>query len=81
MILFLAAASEFSDELLESYIDGLNTYSPDLRNLGIVLPTALGPFLTNFLRSDHANFWAADIPALMITDGSEFRKSVLPHFE
>ncbi|MEO1229557.1 MAG: M28 family peptidase [Myxococcota bacterium] len=31
----------------------------------------------NFLRSDHAPFWTANIPALFITDGANFRN---PHY-
>jgi hypothetical protein len=31
------------------------------------------PLLSDLQRSDHAAFWAADYPAMMITDTSEFR--------
>ena len=41
-----------------------------------VLPIELGqriPFLGDIFRSDHAPFWAAGIPAIMITDTANFR--------
>ncbi len=37
---------------------------PDLKN---------NPLLSDLRRSDHAPFWEADLPAMMITDTSEFR--------
>jgi Zn-dependent M28 family amino/carboxypeptidase len=35
------------------------------------------PLMTDIFRSDHAPFWAAGVPAVMITDTANFRN---PHY-
>lgn len=47
-------------------------YVPDLKVITLVSP-GNGSTLTDLLRSDHAPFWFAGKPALMITDGADFR--------
>lgn len=47
-------------------------YAPDLKVITLVSP-GNGSTLTDLLRSDHAPFWFAGKPALMITDGADFR--------
>lgn len=48
----------------------------DIPVLGRVLPHAV-PAVRNFARSDHAVFWRAGIPAVMLTDTADFRN---PHY-
>ena len=59
------------DALGNSFRNTANTYVPDLKVIDIVNPTGL--LIPDLLRSDHAPFWSAGIPALMLTDGSNFR--------
>lgn len=46
-------------------------YVPDLRVLTVVEP--IGFTVPDLRRSDHTPFWTAGIPALMLTDGANFR--------
>ena len=46
-------------------------YVPDLKVITVLEPTGL--FVPDLRRSDHAPFWDKGIPALMLTDGSEYR--------
>ena len=48
-----------------------NTYVPDLKVIDIKNPSGL--LIPDLWRSDHAPFWGANLPALMITDGANFR--------
>ena len=47
-------------------------YVPDL-NIITVLSPGSGIAVLDLLRSDHAPFWFVSLPALMLTDGAEFR--------
>jgi hypothetical protein len=47
-------------------------YVPDLKIISIGLPNN-GLIAPDFRRSDHANFWDIDAPALLLTDGANFR--------
>lgn len=47
-------------------------YVPDL-NIITVLSPGTGIGVLDLLRSDHAPFWFVGLPALMLTDGAEFR--------
>ena len=51
-------------------------YVPDLKIIGIPAP-GNGLLTPDLLRSDHASFWLAGLPAIMITDGANFRN---PHY-
>jgi hypothetical protein len=48
----------------------------DIPAIGRLLTRAV-PAVRNFARSDHAVFWAAGIPAVMVTDTANFRN---PHY-
>lgn len=64
-------ASEFSDPLRMAFDAAAETYAPGLRVIPVL---AFGDFIPpDLLRSDHAPFWAANIPALQITDSANFR--------
>jgi hypothetical protein len=65
------------DDVGQPYVEPLLTHAQ-----GLGLPTVLlpvpgdlknSPLLADLQRSDHASFWAADVPATMLTDTSEFR--------
>lgn len=47
-------------------------YVPDLKVITIVTP-GIGELTPDLLRSDHAPFWFNTVPALMLTDGANFR--------
>ena len=47
-------------------------YVPELRVLSLASP-GNGISVPDLLRSDHAPFWAQGLPAVMLTDASEFR--------
>ena len=60
-----------SAELATVFEDAATTYVPDLKVITIVTPDELVP--PDLARSDHARFWEVGIPALLLTDGAEFR--------
>ena len=47
------------------------TYVPELRLIGLEVVNPL--LVPDLLRSDHGSFWEDNIPALMLTDGADFR--------
>jgi hypothetical protein len=51
------------------------TYVPDLPVTGLNVKLGLEKYFPVLSRSDHAPFWAQDIPTVMWTDTSEFRNS------
>ncbi len=51
-------------------------YAPELDVIPVEIPAGL-PIPSDLFRSDHACFWAAGIPAVMITDTANFRN---PHY-
>lgn len=51
-------------------------YAPDLDVLPVVIPAGL-PIPPDVFRGDHAPFWAAGIPAVLVTDTANFRN---PHY-
>lgn len=57
--------------LSEAFHNAATAYVPGLRVIDVTAPDALVP--PDLLRSDHAPFWGAGIPALMLTDGANFR--------
>ncbi len=65
-------ADENSFFLSAAYQNAIDNYVPDLRSviLDIPVPVVLVPDLT---RSDHASFWFTNRPAIMLTDGANFR--------
>ncbi|HQW07320.1 MAG: M28 family peptidase [Flavobacteriales bacterium] len=61
-----------SDPLNASFVNAVDSYVPDLRRVPLSVP-GNGQIAPDLRRSDHARFWDAGIPALMLTDASEFR--------
>jgi hypothetical protein len=62
---------------LSVYFDSVaRHYVPQVRTL-VLNPPGLGTIAPDLRRSDHAVFWDAGIPALMITDGADTRN---PHY-
>ncbi len=57
--------------LSDSFQGAAAQYVPELRVISVTAPDNLVP--DDLLRSDHAYFWRDTIPALMLTDGAEFR--------
>jgi hypothetical protein len=57
--------------LSDAFHNAASTYVPDLRVIDVAIPDGL--IIPDLLRSDHAPFWGEDIPALMLTDGADFR--------
>lgn len=60
-------------DLATAYEDAATTYVPDLKVVTILAPSGWAVFTPDLGRSDHAAFWLGELPALMLTDGSEFR--------
>lgn len=68
----LNVANTTSHDLKLAFDAAAATYVPDLRELSLEAPgnAQIAPDLR---RSDHASFWDAGYPALMITDGADTR--------
>lgn len=62
--------------LANSFIATARDFVPELKTIEVISPGA-GTLVPDLLRSDHGPFWFAGLPALMLTDGSEFRN---PHY-
>ncbi|MEZ4830124.1 MAG: M28 family peptidase [Bacteroidia bacterium] len=70
---FITNVAEPNSLVLKETFDSCAArYVPGLRVIDIVAP-ANPALVPDLLRSDHAWFWASGIPALMITDGANFR--------
>ncbi|MEM6347610.1 MAG: M28 family peptidase [Bacteroidota bacterium] len=65
-------ANQASSNLMNAYESAANQYVSDLKVVSVAVP-GNGQIAPDLRRSDHSVFWDAGIPALMITDGSEFR--------
>lgn len=61
----------FSSALATAYENAATQYVPDLK----VITLQPSFFVPDLSRSDHASFWLKGIPAIMLTDGAEFRNS------
>ncbi|MGV3724791.1 MAG: M28 family peptidase [Actinomycetota bacterium] len=70
-------ANETSHPALDAALVQARTYAPDLPVYGLKLPPGAESAVADVLRSDHAPFWSAGIPALMWTDTAEYRN---PHY-
>ncbi len=64
-----------SNPLMDSLIDRAATYTPQLPVTGLKVRLGLEKYFPVLARSDHAPFWAQDIPTILWTDTSEFRNS------
>lgn len=62
-----------SESLKDAYDSAAETYVPALKTISFLAPPNWEVITPDFGRSDHAPFWKEDIPALMLTDGSNFR--------
>jgi hypothetical protein len=70
---FLINAGDTESDAFTAAFDSLSEiYVPELKIISIVLPNN-GLIAADFRRSDHANFWDIDVPALLLTDGANFR--------
>jgi Zn-dependent M28 family amino/carboxypeptidase len=70
-------ANNGSTALADSILQAAKTYRPDFPVLSLKVYLGIEQLLPVLLRSDHAPFWKAGIPAVMWTDTSEFRN---PHY-
>ena len=66
-----------SNRLIKPLLRTSASAATDLRVLGIRVYLGLERYFPHLLRSDHAPFWQAGVPAIMWTDTSEFRN---PHY-
>lgn len=68
-------ANSGSKRVMENVLRHTRTYTPDLPVTGLNVLLGLEKFFPVLQRSDHAPFWAADIPSLMWTDTAEYRNN------
>ncbi len=68
-------ANRNSHEVMQRVLRNTRAYTPNLPVTGLNVLLGLEKFFPVLLRSDHAPFWAGDIPAVMWTDTSEFRNN------
>ena len=68
--------TDSSRSLVEAVERGARRAAPDLKTLAFAVPGA-GQTLPDVRRSDHAAFWDAAYPAVMLTDTANFRN---PHY-
>jgi hypothetical protein len=65
-----------SAELAAAFIRAADRHQPDLPKVPLVVP-GNGELFPDTRRSDHASFWDQGIPAIMLTDTTNFRN---PHY-
>ncbi|HRN95679.1 MAG TPA: M28 family peptidase [Chitinophagales bacterium] len=68
----ISVGADSSDRFVKDFDTLTKQYVPDLKIISFTLP-GKGTISPDFRRSDHAHFWDKNIPALMITDGANFR--------
>ncbi len=70
---FLTNVGNTNSGWLKTMYDSVaRIYVPDLRVISVEVP-GTGTLVPDLRRSDHASFWDAQIPALMLTDAANFR--------
>jgi hypothetical protein len=70
---FVVNVGDTESEGFELAYDSLTRlYVPDLKIISLTLP-GNGLIAPDFRRSDHANFWDINTPAVMLSDGANFR--------
>src|SRR5262249_17909629 len=75
---FLALlANRHSNAIAEKLVTLAATCLPGTSVLALQIYLGIEKYIGHLLRSDHAPFWEAGIPAIMWTDTSEFRN---PHY-
>ncbi len=62
-----------SATLMQQYKTSAATYVPALRTINVEAPNTWQTLTPDLGRSDHAPFWVSNIPAIMLTDGANFR--------
>ncbi|MFK8054831.1 MAG: M28 family peptidase [Saprospiraceae bacterium] len=62
-----------SAALIAAYDAAAAQYVPGLKTVSFAAPAAWQSVTPDLGRSDHAPFWVQNIPALMLTDGANFR--------
>lgn len=62
-----------SAALMQQYKTNADAFVPALRTINVEAPNAWQSLTPDLGRSDHAPFWVANIPAIMLTDGANFR--------
>ncbi len=62
-----------STTLQTGFVNAAELYIPELKVISLTAPPNWLAITPDFGRSDHAPFWLSGIPALMLTDGSNFR--------
>jgi hypothetical protein len=65
-----------SAELAAAFIRAADQYQPELPKVPLIVP-GNGELFPDTRRSDHASFWDQGIPAIMLTDTTNFRN---PHY-
>jgi Zn-dependent M28 family amino/carboxypeptidase len=70
-------ANRHSNKIAENLLTLASTYVPKFPVLALKVYLGIEKRFGHLLRSDHAPFWDAAIPAIMWTDTSEFRN---PHY-
>ncbi len=68
-------SNQDSGALLDATVRAARAAVPEFPVIGLDVPDGAEQFFPVLLRSDHAPFWDARIPALMWTDTSEFRNA------
>lgn len=70
---FLTNVANTGSAWLANKLDSVaSVHVPELRIIELVTPGS-GLLTPDLLRSDHAPFWQANLPGLMLTDGADFR--------
>ncbi len=67
-----SVANTSSNSLNSSFVANAQSYVPQLKVVDLSVP-GNGTIAPDFRRSDHAPFWDANLKALMLTDGANFR--------
>ncbi|MBK9017201.1 MAG: M28 family peptidase [Saprospiraceae bacterium] len=62
-----------SATLMQNFQAASAAYVPALRSVSVEAPAAWQSLTPDLGRSDHAPFWLANRPAIMLTDGANFR--------
>ncbi|MFO0661293.1 MAG: M28 family peptidase [Polyangiaceae bacterium] len=74
---FIGVIGRTSDQSLLDALDKSKKYAPKLKSKAIAVPSAALLVMPDLMRSDHAPFWTAGIPAVMLGDTADFRT---PHY-
>ena len=66
-------ANAEAQPLVTAYETALTIYVPSLNFISMEAPSNWPIVASDLGRSDHAPFWSANLPAIMLTDGANFR--------